>query len=61
MSSSSARPGLQPHRLAAAIRGGDAWVMPVETVDAVWVSATAPAIRVLDLRARPAAASATQF
>ena len=42
-------------RPSGQIRGGDAWVVPYEPGGAVWVTATAPAIRVMDLRDRSAA------
>lgn len=37
-------------RPSGQIRGGDAWVVPYEPGGAVWVTATAPTIRVMDRR-----------
>ncbi len=57
--SSRPAPASNARRSSDVILGGEAWVVPYEAGGPVWVTATAPAIRVLDLRRAPAPALAT--
>lgn len=47
--------GLPTDRPTAPVLGGDAWVMPYEPGGPAWITATAPAIRVVDRRTRATA------
>ena len=56
--SSSPRPLATDPRSAGPILGGEAWVVPHEPGGPVWVTASAPEIRVLDRRPKVAPAPA---
>ncbi|MEH3053245.1 MAG: hypothetical protein PGN13_04445 [Patulibacter minatonensis] len=51
-------PASNARRSSDAVLGGEAWVVPYEPGGPVWVTATAPAIRVMDRRRSAAPAQA---